>query len=101
MGFPWGTSFQCRKPEGTGSGAMMEGHEADSKERFSNRVDAYVRHRPGYPDDVVRFLEEVGVAAPGITVADIGSGTGISAQLFLRNGYNVIGVEPNAAMRAA
>jgi predicted O-methyltransferase YrrM len=34
-------------------------------------------------------------------VADIGSGTGISAKLFLENGNPVFGVEPNAAMREA
>ncbi|MFT4022257.1 MAG: class I SAM-dependent methyltransferase [Flavihumibacter sp.] len=32
-------------------------------------------------------------------IADIGSGTGISASLFLKNGYAVLGVEPNAPMR--
>jgi SAM-dependent methyltransferase len=34
-------------------------------------------------------------------VADVGSGTGISAELFLRNGNTVYGVEPNADMRRA
>ena len=34
-------------------------------------------------------------------VADIGSGTGISARPFLENGNTVYGVEPNEAMRAA
>ncbi|HYP49729.1 MAG TPA: class I SAM-dependent methyltransferase, partial [Pyrinomonadaceae bacterium] len=35
------------------------------------------------------------------TIADVGSGTGISAKIFLENGNTVYGVEPNAAMRAA
>jgi SAM-dependent methyltransferase len=34
-------------------------------------------------------------------VADIGSGTGLSAKLLLENGNIVYGVEPNAAMRDA
>lgn len=34
-------------------------------------------------------------------VADIGSGTGISARMFLENNNAVFGVEPNRAMRAA
>jgi SAM-dependent methyltransferase len=34
-------------------------------------------------------------------VADIGSGTGKSSELFLRNGNPVLGVEPNAPMREA
>lgn len=73
----------------------------DPKARFSDRVDAYVRHRPSYPDAVVRFFEQVGLLRPGMTVADVGSGTGISAGLFLRHGYAVVGVEPNEAMRRA
>ncbi len=32
-------------------------------------------------------------------IADIGSGTGISSELFLKNGYFVTGVEPNKEMR--
>jgi hypothetical protein len=38
--------------------------------------------------------------APGAVVADIGSGTGLSCEPFLRAGLAVIGVEPNEAMRA-
>ena len=34
-------------------------------------------------------------------IADIGCGTGISSRPFLENGNPVLGVEPNAAMRAA
>lgn len=69
-------------------------------ERFTNRVENYVKYRPGYPDALVRTLESAGLK-PGALVVDVASGTGISTELFLRNGYRVIGVEPNAAMRAA
>jgi ubiquinone/menaquinone biosynthesis C-methylase UbiE len=34
-------------------------------------------------------------------VADIGAGTGLLAELFLKNGNHVYGVEPNADMRSA
>src|SRR5438445_9767149 len=74
----------------------------DPRARFSDRVDAYVRYRPGYPIDVVRTLErEIGIHPSKTRVVDVGSGTGISADLFLREGYAVVGVEPNAAMRIA
>jgi SAM-dependent methyltransferase len=73
----------------------------DPKERFSDRVDDYVRYRPGYPDGVRELLVRVGRLGPGRVVADLGSGTGIFAQLLLETGAHVVGVEPNAAMRAA
>jgi ubiquinone/menaquinone biosynthesis C-methylase UbiE len=34
-------------------------------------------------------------------VADVGSGTGILSEMFLRNGNTVFGVEPNARMRSS
>src|SRR5947207_51513 len=60
--------------------------------RFSDRVNDYIRYRPGYPVEVVRTLEhELGIRADRTRVVDIGSGTGISADLFLREGYAVVG----------
>ncbi|MCB1121892.1 MAG: methyltransferase domain-containing protein, partial [Verrucomicrobiae bacterium] len=72
-----------------------------SKTRFSNRVDNYVRYRPHYPDALVKTLEEQRVLQGGSIVADVGSGTGISTELFLKKGYSCIGVEPNRDMRLA
>lgn len=71
----------------------------DNTQRFSNRVDNYVKYRPGYPREVLRFLSETKGFAPDWKVADIGSGTGISTALFLDNGNTVYAVEPNDAMR--
>jgi SAM-dependent methyltransferase len=73
----------------------------DSKLRFDGRVDDYVRARPGYPPSLVDDLAAAGALFADAVIADIGSGTGISSELFLRRGYTVIGVEPNAAMRGA
>lgn len=74
---------------------------SNTVERFSNRVENYVKYRPTYPPEVLQFLRgELGLQASSI-VADIGSGPGISAKIFLENGCRVYGVEPNAAMRAA
>jgi len=72
----------------------------NSKERFTNRVDDYVKYRPGYPSVVVDFVHEHGVL-PAAPVADIGAGTGISTKLFLDAGHPVCAVEPNEAMRTA
>lgn len=74
---------------------------ADALSRFSNRVADYVRTRPGYPQAVYELLQrEIGFT-PAMVVADIGSGTGLSSELFLKNGNVVYAVEPNADMRGA
>jgi SAM-dependent methyltransferase len=73
----------------------------DPKQRFSSRVDAYVAARPRYPREIIDHLRESIGLTPQWTIADIGSGTGISCELFLDNGNQVIGIEPNAPMRAA
>jgi len=72
---------------------------ADSKQRFSDRVADYVRHRPSYPSEVVDVVAGVTGLTSEWVVADLGSGTGLSCVPFLENGNVVIGVEPNASMR--
>jgi SAM-dependent methyltransferase len=67
--------------------------------RFSDRVEDYVKYRPHYPVDILSYLRDGYSFSPGWVVADIGSGTGISAELFLRNGNKVMAVEPNREMR--
>jgi len=74
---------------------------ADSKQRFSNRVADYIRYRPGYPREVLEVLHKWSKLQNTHVVADIGSGTGLLAKLFLDHGNRVFGVEPNAEMRAA
>jgi SAM-dependent methyltransferase len=73
----------------------------DPTQRFSSRVENYARYRPGYPPELVTILETEGQLLPGDVVADIGSGTGKLAELFLRHGSRVVGVEPNPEMRRA
>ena len=69
--------------------------------RFSDRVENYVRYRPGYPAEVLRTLQaECGLASDH-AVADIASGTGIWTRILLENGNPVFGVEPNPEMREA
>lgn len=73
----------------------------DSTQRFSDRVEAYLAGRPRYPAAIVDDLAQKAGLTPRALIADIGVGTGLSAEPFLAAGYRVIGVEPNAAMRAA
>jgi SAM-dependent methyltransferase len=74
---------------------------ADATSRFSNRVADYIRHRPGYPPAVLDMLRAEAGLTPDLAIGDVGSGTGISAELFLKAGHTVYGVEPNREMREA
>ena len=73
----------------------------DPTKRFSNRVENYVKYRPGYPDEVITFLANECNLSEGSVIADIGSGTGIFTVLLLNRGYKVYAVEPNEAMQEA
>lgn len=68
-------------------------------ERFSDRAETYAKYRPGYPNEMLQFLETL--IAPPAAAADIGSGTGILTRQLLKSGYEVWAVEPNEAMRRA
>jgi len=69
--------------------------------RFSDRVENYVRYRPGYPAEALRVLKEDCGLEPHHVIADVASGTGIWTRMLLENGNPVVGVEPNAEMREA
>jgi|SRR5882672_2981306 len=74
---------------------------SDPVSRFSNRADNYAKYRPSYPAAVLDILRSGCGLTETETIADVGSGTGILSELFLKNGNQVIGIEPNAAMRQA
>jgi SAM-dependent methyltransferase len=80
---------------------MQNTNMAKNTERFADRIENYIKYRPGYPPEIFSFLnDKIGFTAAQ-DVADVGSGTGISAELFLRNGNKVYAVEPNKEMREA
>jgi len=67
--------------------------------RFSDRVENYVRYRPGYPPEVLDLLRAECGLQPSHIIADIASGTGVLTRLLLDNGNSVFAVEPNTEMR--
>ena len=67
--------------------------------RFSDRVENYVRYRPGYPPEVIDVLRTECGLRPSHIIADIASGTGVFTRLLLENGNSVFAVEPNTEMR--
>ncbi len=73
----------------------------EATERFTQTVADYLKYRPSYPKEVLDVLiSECHLTSTRI-IADIGSGTGLLAKLFLDYGNKVYGVEPNEMMRKA
>ena len=88
-------------PRGSRIPKESDSADPDPLKRFSDRVDDYVRYRPGYPPEVIEFLRlRMGLGEASV-VADIGSGTGIFTRMLLETGARVVAVEPNDAMRSA
>lgn len=73
----------------------------DNTEKFTCKVDDYVKYRPSYPDEFIEYLHcAVGINNSSI-VADIGAGTGILTKLISPISGRVLAVEPNKNMRNA
>ena len=74
-------------------------HTLNPLNRFTDRVEDYVKYRPSYPTAAIdKILESFTLP---ITVADIGAGTGIASRLLAARNVKVIAVEPNVEMRNA
>ena len=73
----------------------------DPTKRFSTRVENYIKYRPGYPPEIIPLMELECGLTPDTLIADLGFGTGLLTEMFLKHGNPVVGVEPNADMRAA
>jgi len=75
----------------------------NSTTRFANKVENYIKYRPHYPSAIIDYMKSENILMNNSIIADIGSGTGISSELFLKNGYGYIvyGIEPNKEMREA
>ena len=71
----------------------------EPKKRFTDRVENYAKYRPSYPTAVYDCLQEECGLTDTAVIADIGSGTGLFAELYLKQGNVVYGVEPNESMR--
>ena len=67
---------------------------------FSTKVSEYVASRPDYPAALFDEMRALGVLSAHSRIADIGAGTGIFSKGLLVRGYEVVAIEPNAAMRS-
>jgi SAM-dependent methyltransferase len=79
---------------------MAEGEALNSVERFTGLAEMYARNRPSYPPAALEHIFERADLKPGAVLVDVGCGTGISARQFAACGLRVVGIEPNAEMRA-
>ena len=86
-------------PAQTERNMLTEPDPGNPTTRFSNHADNYMKYRPSYPEAVVNFLEEIFNLQKHHRIADIGSGTGLFAELLLKKGYAVVCIEPNDEMR--
>jgi hypothetical protein len=66
---------------------------ADSFQRFESRAGHYARHRATYPAALIDCLAQAQGWRAGLTVADVGSGTGIFTRQVLERGPRVLAAE--------
>jgi SAM-dependent methyltransferase len=70
-------------------------------EGFGRSVAAYERGRPDYPAAAVAWIVDALRIQPGMTIVDVGAGTGTFTAQLVSTGATIIAVEPVDAMRAA
>jgi ubiquinone/menaquinone biosynthesis C-methylase UbiE len=62
---------------------------------FGAAADDYAKFRAGFPDSFFDRLASSGLRGSGITVVDVGTGTGTLARGFARRGAAVIAIDPD------
>lgn len=60
---------------------------------FDRTAEDYTTHRIGFPDSLFLRLAEKGIGVRGQSVLDLGTGTGVMARGFARNGCRVVGLD--------
>ncbi len=60
---------------------------------WSRTSSDYAIHRPGPPDSLYARLKALGVGLPGQRILDLGTGTGLLARQFARQGARVTGID--------
>jgi SAM-dependent methyltransferase len=71
---------------------------SDRARSFESVAAEYERHRPEYPEEALRWAAEQLGLGPGARVLDLGAGTGKLTRGLVALGFEVVAVEPGAAM---
>src|SRR4029453_1440540 len=66
-----------------------EGHAFD----WGKTSPDYAVYRPGYPASFYTVLQAMGIGTPGQHILDLGTGTGVLARAFAKQGAHVTGVD--------
>ena len=72
-----------------------------SEDLFTNKVDTYVKYRPGYAPSMVDDLLAEGLLGPSLVIADVGAGSGLLTTQIIEHAKIIYAVEPNENMLAA
>lgn len=80
---------------------MTSGHRIWSSYAVEGFGDTYHRARPSPPEALLDLLLRLARVDRPRLVVDVGSGTGLSTRAWADRADEVVGVEPNAEMRAA
>ena len=76
----------------------MEKLTADNTDKFSGKAENYDKYRQNYSIEILDCFRDYNFNENSV-IADIGSGTGKLAKIFLEKGNTVYAVEPNDNMR--
>jgi SAM-dependent methyltransferase len=71
---------------------------SDRARSFESVAADSERHRPEYPEEALRWAAEQLGLGPGARVLDLGAGTGKLTRGLVALGFEVVAVEPGAAM---
>ncbi|MBV9026923.1 MAG: methyltransferase domain-containing protein [Streptomycetaceae bacterium] len=70
----------------------------DLQPDFGLTAQDYIRHRAGFPSELINRLKPYGIGLPGQAVLDLGTGTGSLARLLALAGATVTGIDPAAPL---
>ncbi len=68
---------------------------ASMSSNFGAAAEDYAKHRAGFPESLFERLASLGLCRAGVTVIDVGTGTGSLGRGFAGRGATVIGIDPD------